>query len=69
MTLLDGAVIGLYLAAMLVLSARLGRAHAAAEDYYLGGRRLSGGAVGISMLATQSSAISFIRCSRCSPSR
>lgn len=60
MAAVDWIVIAGYLSAMLALSVWLSRRQKSVEDYYLGGRRLSAGAVGISTLATQSSAISFI---------
>jgi SSS family transporter len=56
----DWIIIALYLAAMLGLAARLGHGQSGLEDYYLGGRRLPWWSVGLSTLATQSSAISFL---------
>jgi len=60
MTLLDWLVILTYLLGMIGLGFILGKKHTSEEDYYLGGRRLSWWAVGISTMATQTSAISFI---------
>lgn len=60
MDALDWIIISLYLGAMLAISARLGRRQHDLSDYYLGGRKLAWSAVGVSVLATQSSAISFI---------
>lgn len=60
MTALDWLVIGLYLAATLGLSAWLARRQETAADYYVGGRTLPWWALAISILATQSSANSFI---------
>ena len=60
MTGIDWFVISLYLAAMLGLSLWIGRRQRDLGDYYLGGRRLPWWAVGVSVLATQSSAISFV---------
>lgn len=60
MTALDGWVIGLYLSVMLGLSAWLARRQQTAADYYVGGRSLPWWALAISILATQSSANSFI---------
>lgn len=45
---------------MVGLSVFLGRGQSSAEDYYVGGRNLPWWAVGISTMATQTSAISFI---------
>jgi hypothetical protein len=53
-------VIGLYLAGTLGLSAWLARRQEAAADYYVGGRTLPWWALAMSILATQSSAYSFI---------
>lgn len=60
MTPLDGAVVALYVAAMLALGAWLGRRHGSDEDYYVGGRALPWWAIGLSTMATQSSAVSFL---------
>jgi SSS family solute:Na+ symporter len=57
---LDLGIVGLYLAAMIGLSAWLARSQTSPADYYVGGRRLPWGALAISTLATQSSANSFI---------
>lgn len=45
---------------MIALSVYLGRGQDDEEDYYVGGRKLPWWAVGISVVATQSSAISFV---------
>jgi SSS family transporter len=60
MNLLDWSVLGAYLGAMVLLSVYLGRGQSSQEDYYVGGRNLPWWAVGISTMATQTSAISFI---------
>ena len=60
MTRVDWIIIAIYLAFMVALSALLGRRQADDEDYYLGGRELPWWAVGLSTMATQTSAISFI---------
>lgn len=57
---LDGAIIAVYLVAMIGLSVWLGRGQSSEADYYLGGRNLPWWAVGISTMATQTSAVSFI---------
>ncbi len=60
MTPLDWMVIVLYLAGMIALSVYLARGQTSEADYYVGGRNLPWWAVGISTMATQSSAISFV---------
>ena len=60
MTLLDWAVIIAYLGGMIALSVRLGRRQRTHADYYVGGRRMPWWAVGLSTMATQTGAISFI---------
>jgi len=60
MNALDWCIIVAYLAAMIGFSVYLGRGQQNQEDYYLGGRNLPWWAVGISTMATQTSAISFI---------
>ena len=60
MTALDGSIIGIYLLAMLLLSGVLGRRQKGTADYYVGGRRVPGWAVGLSTMATQSSAVSLL---------
>jgi len=60
METLDWIVLSVYLGAMIALSAWLSRGQADSADYFVGGRRLPWWAVGISIVATQSSAISFV---------
>ncbi len=60
MTVLDWLIIASYMLGMIGLSAYLGRGQTDEADYYLGGRDLPWWAVGISTMATQTSAISFI---------
>lgn len=60
MATLDWIVIIAYLAGMVVLSVYLGRGQESEDDYYVGGRDLPWWAIGISTMATQSSANSFI---------
>ncbi|MCA9668484.1 MAG: sodium:solute symporter [Myxococcales bacterium] len=57
---LDWTLLALYMASMVVLSLFLGRGQEDADDYYVGGRNLPWWGVGISTMATQTSAISFI---------
>jgi SSS family solute:Na+ symporter len=57
---LDWTVLVVYLAAMVGLSIWLSRGQTNTEDYYVGGRNLPWWAVGISTMATQTSANSFI---------
>ena len=60
MNTLDWAIIGAYLTGLVLLGIRLGARQRSQEDYYLGGRSVSWWAVGISTMATQTSAVSFI---------
>ena len=60
MTTTDWTVIILYLAGLIGLSIYLSRGQTSQEDYYVGGRDLPWWAVGLSTMATQTSAISFI---------
>ena len=60
MNALDWSIIVVYLVGMIGLSVYLGRGQSSQEDYYVGGRKLPWWAVGISTMATQTSAISFI---------
>ncbi len=56
----DWGIIVAYLLGMIGLSVYLGRGQASQDDYYVGGRNLPWWAVGISTMATQTSAVSFI---------
>lgn len=60
MTRLDWNILLLYLLSTIALSLYLGRRQKNEEDYYVGGRKLPWWAVGISTMATQTSAVSFI---------
>ena len=60
MGFIDWTIIGLYFVSMIALSIYLGRNQKDQEDYYVGGRSLPWWAIGISTMATQTSAISFI---------
>jgi SSS family transporter len=60
MTALDWAISLTYMSAMIGLSVYLGRSQSSEEDYFVGGRKLSWWSVGMSTMATQTSAISFI---------
>ncbi len=60
MNALDWTIIALYMLGMIALSAYLKRRQVDQEDYYVGGRNLPWWAVGISTMATQTSAISFV---------
>lgn len=57
---IDWAVIIIYFAGMIALSIYLGKGQENQEDYYVGGRDLPWWAIGLSTMATQTSAISFI---------
>jgi len=60
MSALDWVVLGVYIAAMLAMSVYLARGQQSTDDYYVGGRNLPWWAVGVSTMATQTSANSFI---------
>ncbi len=60
MSTLDWTIIGIYLCLMIGMSVFLGRSQKDEDDYFVGGRKLSWWSVGISTMATQTSAISFI---------
>ncbi len=60
MTTLDWVGIAIYMLGMIALSIYLGRGQQNQDDYYVGGRNLPWWAVGISTMATQSSANSFL---------
>ncbi|WP_345973256.1 sodium:solute symporter family transporter [Sulfurimonas diazotrophicus] len=60
MDLLDWYVIGAYFILLLLFGYFIGQENRDQDDYYVADRKLSWWAVGISTMATQSSAISFI---------
>ncbi|MEZ4256538.1 MAG: sodium/solute symporter [Polyangiales bacterium] len=60
MTAIDWTILAVYLGAVIGLSAWLGRTHTSNTDYYVGGRKLPWWALALSILATQTSANSFI---------
>lgn len=60
MNIIDWIIIATYLLGMIALSVYLGKGQSNQDDYYVGSRKLTWWAVGISTMATQTSAISFI---------
>jgi len=60
MTTLDWIIIIVYLLGLVGMSIYLGRGQKSQDDYYVGNRNIPWWAVGISTMATQTSAISFI---------
>ncbi len=60
MGLLDWSIVGAYFVFLLIFGYVVGRKNRDQDDYYVADRKLSWWAVGISTMATQSSAISFI---------
>ena len=60
MTFIDWGIIFVYLLSMIALGFFLGRGQSDIEAYYVGGRKFKWWLVGISTMATQTSAISFI---------
>lgn len=57
---LDWTIIGLYVTAIIGITARVSSRQSTQADYFLAGRRLGGTWLGLSILATQVSAISLI---------
>lgn len=53
-------VLIVYFGAMLFLGARVGKANTSTESYFLGSRKIPWWAIGLSVMATQCSAVSFI---------
>ncbi len=60
MNYLDWIVIVIYILFLIALSAYLSRGQKTVKDYYLGGREVPWWAIGVSTMATQLGAISFI---------
>ena len=59
-TWIDWSVILIMLAAMVGISWRSGKRNKSARDYYLGGRSLHSGMVGLSLFATLVSTLSYL---------
>ena len=57
---IDLSIVVLYLIGVAVAGAFFARRNRSLEDYFLGGRRFSGWVMGISMLGTSISSISFL---------
>jgi SSS family solute:Na+ symporter len=60
LTAIDLGVIGLYLAAMLVMGAVIARKQRSTDDFFVGGRNLPPWAVGISLFATVMSTLLYL---------
>ena len=60
MSPLDWAVVAVYAAGLILLSVYLSRGQTSATDYYLGGRTFRWWQIGLSTMATQLGAVSFI---------
>jgi len=60
MNFIDWTIITVYLLGLVGMSIYLGRGQTSQDDYYVGSRNIPWWAVGISTMATQTSAISFI---------
>ena len=58
--LIDYVVVVVYIAGIAWLGASFGKDQDSTEDYFLGGRRVPWWAIGLSVMATQASAITFI---------
>ena len=57
---LDWIILALYFVALIGLSFWIGKRQKRGEDYFLGGRKIRGGVVALSLAANQVSAISLI---------
>jgi SSS family solute:Na+ symporter len=57
---LDWAVLGLYLVGIVTFGVFMGRGNRRIDDFFLAGRRMRWWAVGLSVMATQISAITFV---------
>jgi len=60
LTLLDWSVISVYLAALIGMSALIGKSQRGEVDYFLGGRRISSLVIALSIMATQCGSVSII---------
>ena len=60
LTTIDAAVLGLYLVAMLAMGIRIARRNTSTEDFFVGGRDLPAWAVGISLIASLLSTITYL---------
>lgn len=58
--LINWLVLALYMVAMLVLGTQVGKSNSSTESYFLGSRKIPWWAIGLSVMATQCSAVSFI---------
>lgn len=59
-TLIDTIVLVVYILGVAALGASFGRNQHSTEDYFLGGRSIPWWAIGLSVMATQASAVTFI---------
>lgn len=59
-TAIDAAIIVLYLAGIIAFGVRVGRGQRSTRDYFLGGRNIPWWGVGLSIVATETSALTFI---------
>lgn len=59
-TLFDTIVLIVYISLIAWIGSRFGKDQHNPEDYFLGGRKIPGWAIGLSVMATQASAITFI---------
>ncbi|MBI1309707.1 sodium/solute symporter [bacterium] len=60
LTIVDGIVVGIYLAAMLVMGFVIARRNTSTDDFFVGGRNLPSWAVGISLIASLLSTITYL---------
>ncbi|NBG88194.1 sodium:solute symporter family transporter [Isachenkonia alkalipeptolytica] len=60
MSWIDWILVGVYLLGLVVLGVKLGKTNKTEKDYFLGGRNFKWWAIGLSIIATQVSAVTFI---------
>ncbi len=60
LTIVDGIVVGLYLAAMMAMGLVIARRNVSTDDFFVGGRNLPSWAVGISLIASLLSTITYL---------
>ena len=58
--IINWIVLLVYFGAMLLLGSRVGKSNTSTESYFLGSRKIPWWAIGLSVMATQCSAVSFI---------
>lgn len=59
-TLLDYAIVGIYLVSVTMIGMYIGRKQKSSKDYFLGGKQMSWWSVGFSIVASETSTLTFI---------